>query len=358
MRKKVNTFIESKYVYLHEQKKLNLHLTLHLELHDKLKTTAPKYIIRITKEILALFQRNTVRFWIRRYTKEGNKGLIDRERIRRNRKVTTDQLALIRQLHEQQGFSCSKLLAQKFKVNRRTINRCYATIGIYNREDTKRKHLTPDAKAVRLKFAQQYLDFDWTDVVFSDERTFYFDEKNRLQMCRYTNSRYVEYQEMARSSVRVHFWGWLSSSGAGELVELPPRATSTIYLDILDETMLPTVRTVYPQEDFPIIHYVHSIYRTHSARFVSKWFEEHPEVIAITAPGNSPDLNPLDSFWVQIIKMWDSGYERIQESLARHCRNVWESMRGTDTCKEMVGVMRERLEDVIECNGDFKLHPL
>lgn len=43
------------------------------------------------------------------------------------------------------------------------------------------------------------------------------------------------------------YWGWMSSMGPGELVEVGGRMNSQKYLEILRDVMVPTVRVAYPE---------------------------------------------------------------------------------------------------------------
>ena len=58
-----------------------------------------------------------------------------------------------------------------------------------------------------------------------------------------------------------------------ELVPISPRHNAINYVELLEESMLPTLRTVYPS-DVPIFFYVHDNCRVHTARIVSNWFTE------------------------------------------------------------------------------------
>ncbi|EZA61393.1 hypothetical protein X777_12300 [Ooceraea biroi] len=51
-------------------------------------------------------------------------------------------------------------------------------------------------------------------------------------------------------------WGWISAHGPGELVEVSPHIDALEYVDILENVLLPSVRTIYPEENMPTFRLV------------------------------------------------------------------------------------------------------
>lgn len=95
-----------------------------------------------------------------------------------------------------------------------------------------------------------------------------------------------------RNSGRLsaNIWGWMSGDGVGELHFIPTRANANVYVELLDEVMLPTVRNVYPESDFPEIDFIRDNCPINTARVT-----RHQDIKSIPWPAMSPDLNPIEN---------------------------------------------------------------
>ena len=71
--------------------------------------------------------------------------------------------------------------------------------------------MTDAHRIARLNFAREHLDFDWSNTVFCDEKTFKSSQHGRLQLWRYNSTRYTEdhvipSRESGRISVNIYGW--------------------------------------------------------------------------------------------------------------------------------------------------------
>lgn len=258
--------------------------------------------------------------------------------------------------YELNGFTPTKLYAERFDVDPRTIRRHLHSMNMHHRVPASKVDMTENHKIARENFANRFRNFDWTSTIFTDEKTFQSSEHGRLHLWRYNSTRYdIDHVIPNRQSGRicVNMWGWMSSEGVGELVELPPRANSLNYINILEEVMLPSVRNVYPEHEMPNINFVHDNCSIHRARIVTAWLNAHPAITVIPWPAKSPDLNPIENLWGLMVQRWDHRNERRKDVLAQHCQDVWESMRGTNIGARLVASMRTRLQAVSDSHGAY-----
>lgn len=58
------------------------------------------------------------------------------------------------------------------------------------------------------------------------------------------------------------------------------------------------------------------------------------------------NLNPIEN-WGLMVQRWQMRAERKIEDLESHCHDVWENLRGTEYCYNMVRSMQRRLQNVI-----------
>lgn len=295
--------------------------------------------------------RNTVRRWIRRYAEEYSleDGRRHNSGLRRMTKEKRTEMQLHYEIHP---FTPTRYFATRYDVCIQTIRNNLQSTGL-NYRHAKRATLTEAHKLARLNFARDYLDFDWTNVIFSGQETFTSSQYGGLTLWRQDTSDDQETSEALRKRITANMWAWMGTGGVGELVHIPSRAKAPSYIELLGDTMLPTVRTVYPQEEVPTFFYMHEHSRVHSTRVVSDWFHQHPEITLIPWPPKSPDLNPIENLWGLMVKLWDNQNVRSRLSIVAHCNEIWDYMRGTDICSRLVETIRSRLLNVIEKNGDY-----
>lgn len=93
--------------------------------------------------------------------------------------------------------------------------------GIRNYKPAQKIALTPAHREERVRFAQEYLNFNWEEnvVIFTDEKSFKSDKDGRKILWRRKGERYNEKCLLpCRTSGRITlgYWGWMSSMGPGE----------------------------------------------------------------------------------------------------------------------------------------------
>lgn len=302
------------------------------------------------------FQRNTVSLWVRRYAEEGTVRDHRHENSGRRPSLSSEQRNLLRIAYEQNAFFPVKHFAEHFGVCPQVIRNNLHSMGLQYRHHVKKPFLSETHKIARLNFATQYLDFDWSRTVFTDEKCFKSNDHGRLSLWRYDRTRYTEDHVIPlRNSGRLtaNMWGWMSADGVGELCFIPTRANALTYVDILEEVMLPTVRNVYPVEDYPEIDFIQDNCPIHTAHVTNEWFSQHLDIKKVSWPAMSPDLNAIENLWGLMVQRWDHRNERSKEAISSHCMQIWEQMRGTDVTQRLVGSMRERLQAVIDARGGY-----
>jgi hypothetical protein len=121
--------------------------------------------------------------------------------------------------------------------------------GLRSRSAAVKEKLSEEHRLYRRAFAEDNVDRDWGNVIFSDESVFSSADDGPVRVYRSQGTRYnAEHEkESARSGrVSVEVWGWISSRGIGLLHSIDGRLNGAQYLYILRDTMVPSVREMYP----------------------------------------------------------------------------------------------------------------
>ena len=87
-------------------------------------------------------------------------------------------------------------------------------------------------------------DLAFKDVIFSDESTVQLESHRRVAF--HKEGQPSKLKMKAKHPVKVHIWGGISKRGATKLVIFNGIMNATRYTDILRESLLPFVSTVYP----------------------------------------------------------------------------------------------------------------
>ncbi|KAI8423945.1 hypothetical protein MSG28_002615 [Choristoneura fumiferana] len=124
--------------------------------------------------------------------------------------------------------------------------------------------------------------------------------------------------------LRKGYWGWMSSLGPGELVAIGGRMNSERYLEVLKDVMLPSVRVAYPEGQIYLVHDNSSV---HKSKIVKDWLNSQKEITVFEWPAKSPDLNPIENLWGQMVLNWDSSEIRSKKNLDNEVNKTWELLR-------------------------------
>ncbi|CAF4955911.1 unnamed protein product [Pieris macdunnoughi] len=292
--------------------------------------------------------RNTVRLWIRRYEEEGH--LQDRPRKRQQpymigEEDTRNMLAI----YEAQPLTPTRFFAQKFNCSLRTVRRALEREG----KISSKVIMTETNKAARLKFAREFRDYNFFNAIFVDEKSFLSSSPGRRHPLRTENIKYEPLNVNSKNKytrIVANMCGWMSTAGPGELTDLNGMSVNgESYVDLMRDSIIPTICTVYPE--LPEIMIFQESSPLHTSNAVKSWFQNQSRVKVNLWPINSPDLNPFNYIWATMLQRWDNNNERTREMLVTHCHNVWESMRGTDLCEGLIQSMKTRCDAVIAAHG-------
>jgi transposase len=125
-----------------------------------------------------------------------------------------------------------------FPASRSTACRRIRSSELGNYWAVKKPFLTNLHKEQRVGFALEFLQEEnfWNAIVFSDEKTFKSHK----------SAEYKYIDQEIHVSVSVNVWGCISVRGPGVLCIVEQRLNANVYVNILEQVMLPFVAQAFP----------------------------------------------------------------------------------------------------------------
>ena len=248
--------------------------------------------------------------------------------------------------------------AQGTVVSTRTVQRELKRIGFKAKKKIKKPLLTPKHRKQRLEFAKKYENWtlaEWSKVIWTDE--------SKINLIGSDGIRYVWKKAGEGISDRdfiptvkygggkLLFWGCFSSSGVGKIVKIDGIMDAKHYIDILNNSYLPSLRgwrkqirsTLFMQDNDP----------KHKAKITLEFLNSKKFKI-LEWPAQSPDLNPIENLW-SIVKNRVYNYETravSRQELWERFEYVWSSIT-VEECKKLIGSMPARIAAVVRSRGGY-----
>ncbi len=136
-------------------------------------------------------------------------------------------------------------------------------------------------------------------------------------------------------------WGCFSAKGTGRLHRIEGRMDGAMYLEILANNFLPSVRALKMGRGW---FFQHDNDPKHTARATNEWLrKKHFKVLEW--PSQSPDLNPIENLWREL-KLRVAQRPQNLKDLEKTCMEEWAKIPAA-VCANLVKNYRKRLTSVI-----------
>lgn len=253
--------------------------------------------------------------------------------------------------------SCRKLATELGKegvqLDRKTVNNRLLEVGLKAYRPRKKPRLTEKMKATRYAWAKAHKNWtvdDWEQVMFSDESTIEILQ-DRVQTVRRRKG--DEYREdLIRKTVKhpdkIMVWGAISSHGTSRLYIVEGMMNSAKYINMLERRLLPQIKDwygdgkcIYQQDSAPC----------HTAKRVYAWLRQN-KIQVLDWPGNSPDMNPIETLWDILKDEIHSEPITTKTKLIEKLIQSWfHSPRILEMTKKLIRGMPKRIQALIEAKG-------
>lgn len=205
----------------------------------------------------------------------------------------------------------------------------------------------------RLAFAREHkmwLSSKWRNILWTDEakvsliNSYILQQRVRRPPCTAFLPRYTT-KTIKHGGVSVMVWGSFSWYGVGPIYWIKEIMDLNVYIDILQNTMLP-----FAEEDMPLKWVLmQDNDPKHTSRTTQQWLQEN-KIDVMVWPPQSPDLNPIENLWADVKKVVATAKPKNKDQLWEAIQSAWKAIPIT-RCKRLVESLPRRCREVLKNKG-------
>ena len=258
-----------------------------------------------------------------------------------NRRLNSKELA--RELKESSGVELSAP----------TVRRRLLENGLRGCKARKKPLLTEKQRKRRLDWARSHVKWPiekWRKVLFSDESTFTVNNHAGNNFVRRKPEE--EYWPYCISPTIKHpqsimVWGCMAANGIGRLKVVSGMMNGTKYIDVLENKMLPSARSLFSDDDWI---FQDDNAPCHRAKKVQQWYRTH-KIERMDWPAQSPDLNPIENLWYRVSCIIGKNKPKTKRELIEQVIAAWFRVISPEELNKLVESLPRRCKMVIENHG-------
>lgn len=304
-------------------------------------TSAAKYMHKSTR---------FVKKWVNRYKETKNVDDFPNRGLKRKTDTREDKM-IFRLFEKNPTLSLRKgqvFLAKKgINISTMTLKRRLDEFGVKWQSTMLKPLLSQKHVKNRLAWADENSDRDWSDVVFTDESSFW-------AWCPIRRAWFIHGKRMIQRSVKhpikVHVWGCFNARGFGTLCVFTDNLNAQKMVKLYERGLLTSVKRWFNQtEDQWILQEDND--PKHRSRICTQWKAENG-ITVLPWPSQSPDANPIENVW-SLMKYKLRGRRIIKiKTLVHHIRKIWRSLP-VSYAQNLVQSMPKRCQAIIANGGDW-----
>lgn len=215
------------------------------------------------------------------------------------------------------------------------------------RSTLKKPLLSEKHTAKRLAWAQENIDRDWSNVIFSDEASVWGYVIIPRAWC---SSAKQFVQRTVKHPIKVHLWGCFSKKGFGVLLLFTNNLNAPRMVEIYKKSLLPTAKRQFSKKNEEWILQEDNDPK-HRSRLCTGWKQENG-IITLDWASQSPDANPIENVWAYIKQKIRGKRLFTLKQLSREIRRVWKALP-LEYAENLVESMQRRCQAIIDAGGDW-----
>jgi Transposase and inactivated derivatives len=233
-------------------------------------------------------------------------------------------------------------------ISDRTVQRRLKESGLKYLVIQEQDQLTPTQIQKRLAYARTRKRFDWTPVLFTDEKTFCLGSGEHKQ---WQNPENPVTRKKKRHSPKLHVWGGIGHYFKTKLFFFRENLKADLYTKILRLRLPPYYSADCPAKIRGDWIFQHDNDPKHTAGITIKLLDEIAPDRIRDHPPNSPDLNPMEDIWSYLDAEVKKKRIRTIRGLQSALSKAWDNLPWSYVRKS-VASMPKRLQEVIALGGE------
>ena len=145
---------------------------------------------------------------------------------------------------------------------------------------------------------------------------------------------------------KIMVWGCFAAHGVGILHLIDGIMDQHIYLDIVENCLLPSADLLFGRENWI---FQQDNDPKHTARRVKDFITDN-DIPTFGWPAQSPDLNPIENLWSILDKKLVNRKENTTPELFKLLKQEWSKLT-TNELERLVDSMPQRCQAVIDARG-------
>jgi len=297
--------------------------------------------------------KSAVIYWVKKYRQD--KDLTDEKKSGRPRCTTEMEDNRIIKMAKLNHDITSGEIQQAFEkkgveVSVWTIRRRLSETGGKFVKEISKPLLSERHRANRFKWAKDHQNFNWNNVIFTDESTFQLYRSNK-KVWQFIGRRKVF--RTVKHPQKVHVWGCFSASGFGKLICFRQNLESIFMCTIYEKGLLPSACKLFGEGNIEWILQEDNDPK-HRSKICKKWKEDFG-VVVLPWLSMSPDQNPIENVW-QLLKIKISKKKiNTTKGLKGELRKEWNRL-SNQLAENLVNSMKRRVAALIESEGDYTMY--
>ena len=230
-------------------------------------------------------------------------------------------------------------------------DRIRACGGMTSRWAVKKPFISSKNQTKRLEWAKEHLHWtkeQWRQVLWTDESPFVLRYNGRRRVWRLPGER--NDPKCCTGSVKhdktIMIWGCFAAHGVGILHLIDGIMDQHIYLDIVENCLLPSADLLFGRENWI---FQQDNDPKHTARRVKDFITDN-DIPTFGWPAQSPDLNPIENLWSILDKKLVNRKVNTTPELFKLLKQEWNKLT-TNELERLVDSMPQRCQAVIDARG-------